>query len=156
MKGSRRSGLWAAMSLVCALLLVACGQTGSAQPSGSEGGSQRDNGIETPAPGGLDAPVSGAPGDQGAPGAGSGMRGTVTDSAGAPVAGVLVMPQSTDTPPQAVPEVAVMTDEQGRYQWSLVPGGYTVRFSAEGYTPATEAVVIQQAITTLDVTLQKP
>ncbi len=149
---NRRSGIWAALSLVCALLLAACGETGSLQPGGSQG----DTVNETTVPGGLDAPVSGAPGDQAAPGAGSGARGTVTDSAGAPVAGVLVTPQSTDTPPQAVPEVAVMTDDQGRYQWSLAPGAYTLTFTAEGYAPATEAVVVGPAVpVTLDVTLRK-
>jgi hypothetical protein len=75
-----------------------------------------------------DASVSVASGDQ--PGNSSAaargtLSGTVT-AAGKTVVGAMIVPTSLETPPAAVPEMAVMSDTQGHYSWSLPPGRYSV------------------------------
>ncbi len=103
-----------------------------------------------------DAPVSGQPGQAAGPAAGSLVQGQVADTDGKPVTEVIVVPHSTDTPPQAVPEKAVFTNEQGRYQWTLPAGRYTLTFTKDGYAPVTEAVIIvPDQPATLDVVLQQ-
>ncbi|MFJ6672656.1 carboxypeptidase-like regulatory domain-containing protein [Actinosynnema sp. NPDC091369] len=52
------------------------------------------------------------------------VTGVVADSAGRPVAGALVQPRSLDSPPHPVPELAVLSDPDGRYEWRLTPGRY--------------------------------
>ncbi|WP_033430655.1 carboxypeptidase-like regulatory domain-containing protein [Saccharothrix syringae] len=52
------------------------------------------------------------------------IAGTVVDDAGRPVEGALVQPRSLDEPPLAVPELAVMSGPDGRYEWRLAAGRY--------------------------------
>ncbi len=157
--------------LLVALLLAACGQPRVTQPATanpSDQGQPMSSSSQTAAdapstlgpaasvPGGPDTAVSGEPGQPGRAGGGGVLQGQVTDSSGKPIAGVMVMPVSTDNPPQAVPEMAVMTNEEGRYEWTLTPGAYTLTFNAEGYAPATQDVNVKpDQPTTLDVTLQQ-
>ncbi len=56
------------------------------------------------------------------------VTGVVTDSAGRPVDGALVQPRSLDDPPHPVPELAVLSGPDGRYEWHLTAGRY--EFSA--------------------------
>lgn len=158
--------IWSSMILFFGLLLAACGQQSPGQPADNAGGQAQpassanaSSNNEQPAtnanaPSGPDSPVSGQPGQGG--GNAMGLQGTVTDSTGQPVAGVMVVPQSTENPPQPIPEIAVMTTEDGRFQWSLPPGAYKLTFNAEGFAPTTQDVTVQaDAPTALDVTLQK-
>jgi hypothetical protein len=81
-----------------------------------------------------------------------GLTGRVVSAAGAPVENALVTPRSLDG--GAVPEMAVLTDENGRYTWTLRPGRYQVSVSAEGFDTATaKATIVEHALTTLDFTL---
>ncbi len=108
---------------------------------------------------GPDAPVSGVPGQSGGRSQGSGgvVTGRVVDQAGRPVVDAVVMPQSNDTPPHPIPEIAVMTNADGRYQWSLPPGQYTFTVHHERYAVTTSArvTVTQGQATTLDITAQQ-
>lgn len=56
------------------------------------------------------------------------VSGVVVDADGRPVDGALVQPKSLDNPPQAVPELAVMSGPDGHYEWQLAAGRY--EFSA--------------------------
>ena len=134
---------WSTAFLVLLLALTACGagtSTGGA-PAGA---------------GGPDTSVSGQPGDPGGKATGAIVEGVVTDAAGKPVAGAVVMPKSVDTPPQAVPEKGVFTDAQGRYTWTLAPGKYTLSISHNGAVTETEAVTVKEAQPAkLDVSLKQ-
>lgn len=117
-------------------------------------------GAQAPADGATDNPnepvMSGSDAASGqATGSPTMVQGRVVDAAGSPLAGVLVVPQSTDQPPQPVPEIAVQTGADGTYQWTLPPGSYTLLFNAQGFAPTTADVVIPDGqVVTADVTLQ--
>ena len=138
--------------LFCALVFTGCG-TGSADQHSAPVTNGQDGQMDNAS--GPDSPVSGQPGQPGNQVNGNMVQGRVTDATGQPLAQVSVTPQSTDTPPQAVPEIAVLTDDQGQYQWTLPPGTYTLTFVHEGYAPLTKAVVVQNQPTMLDVTLER-
>lgn len=91
---------------------------------------------------GPDTPVSNTS-DQGNSGGGNRQAATVTgrvlDPAGQPVVGAVVVPQSKDTPPQALPELAALTDDTGAYRWTLPPGRYTLTAHYEHNTPTISA-----------------
>ncbi|WP_420121356.1 carboxypeptidase-like regulatory domain-containing protein [Nakamurella sp.] len=103
------------------------GSSGDRAASSAAAGSVRPTGGE-------DAPVStdGAVGALGTAQARS-VDGAVTDQDGRPVTGALVTPTSLDTPSTAIPEVAVFTDDQGRYSWVLPMGRYRLTVTANGY-----------------------
>ena len=104
-------------------------------------------------PFGSSTPVQGSPGQPGGgPARGQVVQGKVSDAAGKPVEGVLVVPQGS----QPVPEIAVFTNAQGSYRWNLAPGTYTMTFTAAGYAPATHNVTVAADQTVdLDATLTK-
>jgi Carboxypeptidase regulatory-like domain len=141
--------------LLLVLILAACGQASTGNTAGADmnrqeqptGGPNASVSSDTPQARQLeiaDTPSGGV------------AQGRIIDSAGNPIAGVLVMPESTANPPQAIPEIAVLTDEQGRYQWTLSPGPYKFTFTREGYAPITQTIVIKpDQPAKLDVTLQK-
>lgn len=84
-----------------------------------------------------------------------GVEGRVTGSGGAPLAGVAVQPRSLDEPATAIPEMAVVSTDDGQYEWSLRPGEYEIVFSLEGYQPATRQVTVRpRQVTRLDVELE--
>jgi hypothetical protein len=64
------------------------------------------------------------------------IQGRATDGTGTPVTGALVVPASLDRPSPAIPELAVLTDRDGRYTWRLPPGRYVLTVTAEGFAPA--------------------
>lgn len=105
-----------------------------------------------------DQPVSGSPGVVGEPG--PSVRGTisgrVTGAGGAPVVGAVVQPRSLDSPPKAIPEMLVATDQTGSYGWSLQPGRYEITVVVSGDTAGSsrrEATVQAGQVTTLDFTV---
>lgn len=87
---------------------------------------------------------------------GQGVEGRITDTQGRPIAGALVVPKSLDEPSPPIPEIAIVSDEQGRYAWRLPPGRYQISVSAEGYRGAVkEAVVGAGQVTRLDFVLER-
>ncbi len=148
MRLSRLSALLA--SAVAVAALTACAGTDPAGP-----------GSSSPAPG--DQPVSGAPGASPPADPGPAVRGTVsgrvTGPGGTPVFGAMVLTRSLDTPAKPIPELAVSTDREGNYSWSLPPGRYelaivTASQTASGQAPATQAATVQAGqTTTLDFKL---
>lgn len=87
---------------------------------------------------------------------GQGVEGRITDTQGRPIAGALVVPKSLDEPSPPIPEIAIVSDEQGRYAWRLPPGRYQISVSAEGYRGAVkEAVVRAGQATRLDFALER-
>jgi hypothetical protein len=104
-----------------------------------------------------DQPVaSAAQKDSGASdGAREGIEGTVTSADGTPLAGVFVQAESLDEPAQRIPELAIVTGEDGRYLWPLSPGRYRISVSAEGHPPAADTATVEPGRrTTLSFTLR--
>lgn len=52
------------------------------------------------------------------------VTGVVVDQGGRPVDGALVQPKSLDSPSLPVPELAVFSGPDGRYEWHLAAGRY--------------------------------
>jgi len=87
-------------------------------------------------------------------GVSEGVEGRVTAS-GQPLAGVSVQPRSLDEPAAAIPEMAVVSMDDGEYQWTLRPGEYEITFVLDGYQPATRQVTVRpRQATRLDVELE--
>jgi hypothetical protein len=87
---------------------------------------------------------------------GQGVEERITDSRGRPIAGALVVPKSPDEPSPPIPEIAIVSDEEGRYAWRLPPGRYQISVSAAGYREtAREAVVRAGEVTRLDFVLER-
>lgn len=86
-----------------------------------------------------DGSVAPAPGGGGVA---EGVEGRVTDGRGRPVAGAFVEARGTGANPNPVPEIAVFTDEDGRYRWFLPAGSYAITVSAEGRGQRTLAVTV--------------
>lgn len=83
-----------------------------------------------------------------------GVEGRVTAS-GQPLAAVSVQPRSLDEPATAVPEMAVVSEDDGQYRWTLRPGEYEITFVLDGYQPATRRATVQPGqATRLDVELE--
>ena len=88
-------------------------------------------------------------------GAREGIEGTVTAADGTPVAGASVLAESLDQPAQRIPEIAILTDESGRYLWPLSPGRYRISISAEGHPPSADTATVEAGQrTTLSFTLK--
>lgn len=69
------------------------------------------------------------------------LHGTVRTRDGQPIPGVMVTATSTDDPQRPVPELAVMTDDQGRYEWPLVPGRYRITVTLSAGEASSEITV---------------
>jgi protocatechuate 3,4-dioxygenase beta subunit len=68
------------------------------------------------------------------------VSGSVRDAVGAPVAGARV---AFADAPVAVPDVALLTDAEGRFALAApAPGGYELSVAADGYAPAHVAVEV--------------
>jgi hypothetical protein len=103
---------------------------------------------DRPVTNGRDAAVAGQ-------GISQGVEGRVTASGQKPLAGVSVQPRSLDEPATAIPELAVVSMDDGQYEWSLRPGEYEIAFALEGYQPATRRVTVRpRQVTRLDVELE--
>jgi hypothetical protein len=83
------------------------------------------------------------------------VRGRVTRVDGSPVADALITPRALDVPSPPIPDLAVVTGRDGRYEWRLTPGHYEITVSADGYRLSTKQVTVTRArVTTLDFTLE--
>lgn len=72
-----------------------------------------------------------------------GITGAVIDEAGAPIADVFVQVVPADPAAGPVPEIAIIIDDRGRYQWPLPPGRYVVSIAPAGFIPQTKEVVVE-------------
>jgi Carboxypeptidase regulatory-like domain len=139
-----KRGVGVVTLLLLLLALTACGASTPTSGSGDQMNTPHTSDGASAAPGGMDSPVQGQPGQPGGPAVGSVVEGVVTDASGKPVVGASVVPQSVDTPPQAVPELGVFTNEQGHFSWSLQPGKYVFAINANGVTTTTEPVTVSK------------
>ena len=80
-----------------------------------------------------------------APNAGNseGVTGLVTTSDNLAVEGAFIQPKSLDDPAPPIPEMAVLSNRQGRYTWLLLPGNYRISVSVKGCQTAFRRVVIE-------------
>lgn len=139
------------VTFLVAILLTRCGQVNTGSSSDGDLSAVTQTSI-TP-----DTPVdSGTTGSQSTGTTHSvTLRGTVSTPNGEGLEGVLVTPESLFNPKQAIPEIAVTTDEQGRYTWILPVGSYTLTFTKDGYTTTSQMAIIQaNQVTTVDVQIQ--
>jgi len=84
----------------------------------------------------------------------TGVGGRVTDPDARPVSGAWIQPAALDSPSPAIPEMAVVTDERGRYFWQLPPGRYELRASARGRREARAPVLVEAGrVSTVDLVL---
>jgi hypothetical protein len=142
--------------LVLVLIFAACGQASTGNTAGADMNRQTQPTSDPNTSVSSDTPQARQPEPAPDTRLGGVAQGRTLDSAGNPIAGVLIMPTSTANPPQAVPEIAIQTDEQGWYQWILSPGPYKFTFTREGYAAVTQTIVVKpDQPTKLDVTLQK-
>lgn len=61
-----------------------------------------------------------------------GITGTVTRADGTPVAGAFIAATSLDQPTPPIPEIAILTNEAGRFTWPLQPGRYRLTALVDG------------------------
>jgi hypothetical protein len=71
------------------------------------------------------------------------VSGLATTTDGAPVAGALVQPRSLDEPSPPIPEIAILTNADGRFVWPLFAGNYELTVIAEGCQPVSQRVVVE-------------
>jgi hypothetical protein len=85
-----------------------------------------------------------------------GLTGTVRDDAGMPVIGAMVTPRSLQSSGPPIPELAILSNQDGRYTWPLPPGNYELIVSADYHAPARgRATVRSGAVSTLDFVLRR-
>jgi protocatechuate 3,4-dioxygenase beta subunit len=84
------------------------------------------------------------------------VTGVVRDTDGRPVPGTNVALTSLDRPANAVPEIAVLTDRAGRYQWpaSVPPGRYQVHATTSAGTASAVVDLPAAGRVTADLTLR--
>jgi hypothetical protein len=174
----RRTVTAAVVTVVASLVLVGCANrdgsvsaTGSTEPAGAGaapagGGTDGSTGVTgisegtgvaaSRPPGGDDAPVSSDDAGGSVTTPAQGVDGQVSNQDGGPVPGALVTPVSLDTPSKAIPEVAVFTNDQGRFSWVLPAGRYRITVTADGYQEASaETQVPASGTATLDLRLDR-
>jgi hypothetical protein len=72
----------------------------------------------------------------------SGIVGHVRTQSGAPLDGVVVLAESLDPGGRPIPELAIPTDQNGRFFWELEPGRYRLTFVRDGRTLGTRDVLL--------------
>jgi len=83
-----------------------------------------------------------------------GVTGQITGDDASAVAGASVLAASADPNGPAVPEMAIVSDASGRYEWPLRPGRYELAVIAEGYRRASKIVSVRSGeVATLDFVL---
>jgi hypothetical protein len=85
-----------------------------------------------------------------------GVNGQIRDGAGAAVAGAMIVPRSLDADGPPIPEVAILSDADGRYAWPLRPGRYEISVVIDGEKRLSRPVAVKPGETaTLDFVLQR-
>ena len=93
---------------------------------------------------------------QTSPALAEGVTGTIAEEGGRPVEGAMLVPKSLDINGPAIPEIAIVSDRDGRYQWPLRPGRYDVTVRASGYEDVTRQVTVApRTVATLDFVVRR-
>jgi hypothetical protein len=107
-------------------------------------------------PSGPDRPVSSGTGNSIARQHTEGVAGQITNKDGSAVEGASVLAAPLDRSGPAIPEIAIVSDAKGRYQWPLRAGRYEITVVADGYQRVSKKVDVKAAeITTLDFVLSR-
>jgi hypothetical protein len=107
-------------------------------------------------PSSPDRPVSGGDGSSTARQLKEGVTGRITNDDGNAVEGAAVVATSLDPSGPAIPEIAIVSDANGRYQWPLRGGRYELTVAAEGYQRVSKkAAVSAGEVATLDFVLSR-
>jgi len=84
-----------------------------------------------------------------------GVVGRVTTSDDRSIKGAFIQPKSLDYPSQPIPEIAILSDGDGRYAWTLFPGNYEISVSVEGCQSVVKHVAVETGkVVKVDFTLQ--
>jgi hypothetical protein len=85
-----------------------------------------------------------------------GLTGRIVANDGSPLEGALIVPRSLQAHGPPIPEMAIMSDADGRYVWPLPAGAYEVSVFADGYQDAVQrAEVAADVVVTLDIVLKR-
>lgn len=85
-----------------------------------------------------------------------GIVGVITSVKGLPIEGAMIEVRSLDKFGPPIPEIAILSDQNGRYEWPLQPGRYKVSAFAQGYRTATQQVDVEAArLATADFALEQ-
>ena len=128
------------MLSIAGLALAACAPRGEgARPAGSVP-------TATTTSGGADTAV-GAPAAPAAPGRAApidlGVLGRIVDATGKPVERATVGAEVLDAQSGPIPEIGVVSDENGDFHWPLQPGRYRLTPYVEGARGDSQEVVVQ-------------
>lgn len=83
-----------------------------------------------------------------------GVSGSIVAEDGRPLGGAFVVPVGLDQEPPPIPEIAILSESNGRYTWPLRPGNYEIVVTLEGYRRATGRVTVSAGeVAVLDFTL---
>jgi uncharacterized protein YegP (UPF0339 family) len=100
--------------------------------------------------------VSGGSGNSTARQHTEGVAGQITNEDGSAVEGASVLAAPLDPGGPAIPEIAIVSDAKGRYQWPLRAGRYEITVVVDGYQRASKQVAVKASeITTLDFVLSR-
>lgn len=107
-------------------------------------------------PSSPDRPESGGNGNSAARQLQEGVSGRITNDDGNAVEGAVVVAAPLDPGAPAVPEIAIVSDANGRYQWPLRAGRHELTVVAEGYQRVSKKVAVRAGeVTTLDFVLSR-
>jgi len=85
-----------------------------------------------------------------------GVIGRVATRDGAAIAGAMIVPAPRFRNAPPIPEIAITTDRDGRYQWPLQPGPYRITVISNGFPKQTLSVAVKKnQLSTLNFVLNK-
>jgi len=103
-----------------------------------------------------DRPENGGNGNSAARQLKEGVSGRITNDARNAVEGAVVVAAPLDPGGPPVPEIAIVSDANGRYQWPLRGGHYELTVVAEGYQRVSKNVAVSAGeVATLDFVLSR-
>lgn len=81
-----------------------------------------------------------------------GIKGRLLQSGNRPVARAVIAARSLDRPARPIPEIAITTNDDGRFQWPLRPGTYRLTAMLDGRQIATATVTVEPGqVTTIEM-----
>ena len=77
-----------------------------------------------------------------------GVIGLVTTMDGRPIIEAWIRAKSLDQPSNPIPEIAIITNEEGQYKWPLVAGRYEISVFIDNRQSASQVVTVNPRQTT--------